>query len=510
MRRKEAWVRWTERWVPSLHQSLWWWLAIISVVALLGQEMARCSSFGMALAAAAEFEGFGEEMDEGEDDDAQLPLVVPPTVIRRSGPETDRGPPPPPTPLADPPVAFNDDKVKDHPVPPQAQTTRVRQEIWDEDEFEGFPVETATDPQAPSSVIKDSSSIKSNKQAQPAPEKWRRVPAGPQSYYVEAFSVLFIVAFALNYYFGRKENEKIALAWAAQFASKGSILEKNFSLLGTGEGEDAALLMKEGQNVFKFYASGRRYCQGLLATMDLQSRHDLISRLWYLISPKKDEITIDVYMNDDSMDPLVMAIARKKIAKAMQKEFKDLQQYATLLTASSNKRWPSDDLSVISESRDLATDILTEPVLDQVLGDKAFEKHGENFVSLHFSDHYPLGSHKKVLQFKYILPPANRMVEIVRLIAIVPYFIDIVGRFKLNAQARAKADAIRAKVAQEEFKESQNSRQQVLSKKKEDKKKVSDSDSRLTSEALRKKEEKDRLRLLKKSLPKVKMSRAHS
>jgi hypothetical protein len=53
--------------------------------------------------------------------------------------------------------------------------------------------------------------------------------------------------FALNYFTGKKENENIALSWASQFAAKDSIFEKNFSLLGIGDGgDDTPLSLKEG------------------------------------------------------------------------------------------------------------------------------------------------------------------------------------------------------------------------------------------------------------------------
>lgn len=80
---------------------------------------------------------------------------------------------------------------------------------------------------------------------------------------MEIVCISFLVMFGINFFTGKRENENIALAWATKFATKDSIFEKNFSLLGVGEGDDSPLLLKEGQNVFKFYASGRRYCQGM-------------------------------------------------------------------------------------------------------------------------------------------------------------------------------------------------------------------------------------------------------
>lgn len=69
----------------------------------------------------------------------------------------------------------------------------------------------------------------------------------------------------------------------------------------------------------------------------------------------------------------------------------------------------------------------------QVFGDKAFEKFGKSFISMHFSDQHP-GSHKKVLLFKFVLPGVKNMADMARLVALVPYYIDLIGRYKLSSQ----------------------------------------------------------------------------
>lgn len=77
-------------------------------------------------------------------------------------------------------------------------------------------------------------------------------------------------------------------------------------------------------------------------------------------------------------------------------------------------------------------------------------------------------------------------------------------------QARTKTDAARAKVAQEIYRELQNVRQEALQKKKAEKKKqLEEAETKLSAESVRKKEEKDRARQLKKSMPRVKMMRSH-
>ncbi|KAI8022155.1 Uncharacterized protein LOK49_LG03G03191 [Camellia lanceoleosa] len=169
--------------------------------------------------------------------------------------------------------------------------------------------------------------------------------------------------------------------------------------------------------------------------MELKSRHDFISRLFNMVVPCKDEMTFEVYMNDEAMDQVVLALAKKKASKTMHKEVRDLQSFASLVSPPSNRKWVVEDLAVISESKEVAGDLITETVLEQ-----------------------------KMLVFKFALPDANHMADMTRLIALVPYYIDLIGRYKLSSQARSKTEAARVKAAQEAYKELQNARQDVAEK----------------------------------------------
>lgn len=73
-------------------------------------------------------------------------------------------------------------------------------------------------------------------------------------------------------------------------------------------------------------------------------------------------------------------------------------------------------------------------------------------------------------------------------------------------QSRSKTEVVRAKVAQEVHRELLNLRQEAMQRKKTERKEM---ETKLSGEALRKKEEKERARQLKKSMPKVKMLRSH-
>ncbi|EPS68395.1 hypothetical protein M569_06375, partial [Genlisea aurea] len=461
-----------------------------------------------AAAAGPYFEGFDAEDEEDfavgdskpEDDPISFRLSPPPTIsLSASTPESDHGPP-------DPEIQSPADDRSSVPNPRPASSF----EYWDEDEFEGFTQEFKNPSDGRAAVAAESDNNGSDPDQKSgsggAPEevpelgKWKRI----SSYSVEIACISFLIVFAINYFTGKKENENLALAWASKFAVKDSIFDKNFSLLGVGETDDSPLLLKEGQNVFKFYASGRRFCSGLLATMELKSRHDLISRLYNAVVPSRDEITFEVYMNDDAMDHVIFALARKKLAKAMlQKEVKDLHKFAALVSPPGGRKWVADELQVVAESKEVAAELITEAVLDQVLGEKSIEKFGNGFISMHFSDQNP-GASKKMLVFKFSLPDAaHRMSEMTRLVSLVPYYIDLIGRFKLSPHVRSKTEAARSKAAQEAAqKELQNARQEAAQKKK-----AADV-GQLSAEAIRRKEAKDRAKQMKKAMPKLKMTRA--
>ncbi|XP_052192708.1 uncharacterized protein At5g49945 [Diospyros lotus] len=459
--------------------------------------------FPLSAADEPHFEGFDADAEDDDSDDSlHLPLREPP-ITQLGSAESQSHASPDPAPESTQPSAH---VPSDSDSPPQPQPSTSAFEYWDEDEFEGLPLQQQQPrPENPNLAenVTASGSVSDPK----TDDSVRR--RGLRSYVIEILCGSFLIMFVINFFTGRKQNENIALAWVSKFATKGSIFEKNFSLLGVGDGknEDSPLLLKEGQNVFKFYASGRRFCQGLLATLELQSRHDLISRLFNLVVPCKDEITIEVYMNDEAMDQVVFALAKKKAAKAMQKEVRDLQRFASLVLPPSNRKWVTDDLGVVSESKEVAGDLITEAVLDQVFGDKAFEKYGKGFISMHFSDQH-MGTQKKMLIFKFALPGVNQMAEMTRLVALVPYYIDLIGRYKLSSQARSKTEAARQKAAQEAYKELQNARQEALQKKKAERRKVIEAEAKLSAEAIRRKEAKEKARQMKKAMPKVKMTRA--
>ncbi|XP_051132606.1 uncharacterized protein At5g49945 [Andrographis paniculata] len=476
--------------------------ALLSLFSLLLQHLSAAPT-----TPDLHFEGFDadedEDFDRGDEFVSNLRSPPPPISLSTPTPESHHGPP-------------DSDRFRQqiHAAQseqnPKPASTSSSFDYWDEDEFEGIP--ESLNPPSENDVLPEPAAAAAASESESDSEKDvkadEKIERKLSSYTVEIVCISFLIMFTVNYFTGKRENENLALAWASKFATKDSIFDKNFSLLGVGETDDSPLLLQEAKNVFKFYASGRRFCSGLLATMELKSRHDLISKLYNMVVPCKDEITFEVYMNDDAMDQVVFALARKKLAKTMQKETRDLQRFAALVTPPNGRKWVTEELQVVSESKEVAGDLINDVVLDQVFGEKAFEKFGRGFISMHFSDQH-MGSHKKMLVFKFALPDVDKMADMTRLVALVPYYIDLVGKYRLSSHARSKTESARSKVAQELYKELQNARQEALQKKKaEQRKKLEEAEAKLSAEALRKKEAKDRARQMKKAMPKIKMTRA--
>ncbi|KAE8726025.1 hypothetical protein F3Y22_tig00007895pilonHSYRG00059 [Hibiscus syriacus] len=375
-------------------------------------------SFSHVLA-DSHFEGFDAEDDETVEEEIfdHHSIRSPPVTKSDSHPlldlETQTHPDPNPIPASDPPSQSDIQK---------ASTTSF--EYWDEDEFEGLTVE-----QPSSEPAKDTENATPNDSDPKTTSNSQDATVSKKSFTVEIVCGSFLIVFLINYLSGKRENENLALAWAAKFATK--------------------------------------------------------------VVPCKDEITFEVYMNDEAMDQVIFAVAKKKAAKGMQKEVRDLQRFAVLIPNPIGRKWVVDELSVISESKEVAGDLITEAVLEQVFGEKAYEKHGKNFISMHFSDQYP-GMHRKMLLFKFALPDANNMADMTRLVAL-------------------KTETARVKAAQEAYKELQNARQEALQRKKAEKKKMleeAEAEAKLSAEAVRKREAKERARQMKKAVPKMKMTRA--
>lgn len=339
-------------------------------------------------------------------------------------------------------------------------------ELWDEDEFEGLAVDgVGLGGGAHARVGRDSSQHPRKPKAQ-AERRARRAFARQEHYYFEIAAAVCLVIYAINVFVGKSSNEAIALAWARAYVSEGGVLEKNFSLLGPGDLDDGEVLMKESQSQFKFYASGRRYCDGFLATLDLRARQDVLSMMSYLVAPRDDLLDVEVYMSEGCMPPIVVAFGVPKVMRVLSRECEDIKTYAKPVNVRHLSEWPSDRWTVMAESSEVFYDLVGEQFVEQIFGEAAYDAVGKYFRYLHFTSEMVGASHKNVLRFSFVLPPSKRMEEISKLMAMVPKFVDIVGTYRLSAEARKKAEKNRAEESERLFREGTQARRDALQQKK--------------------------------------------
>mmetsp|Transcript_16388 Transcript_16388/g.35447 ORF Transcript_16388/g.35447 Transcript_16388/m.35447 type:complete len:430 (-) Transcript_16388:945-2234(-) len=321
-----------------------------------------------------------------------------------------------------------------------------------------------------------------------------------ENLYIEAVAGAVLVVYLLTALIGRRTNRRLGDAWAAEFAVPGGIFDRNFSLLGPGDSSE--IMIKESANVCKFYASGRRHCQGLLATLTMKARQDALSVLFNLINPVEDVITVEVYMTEASMPPIVLAVATPKIARAWQRDLKEVERYAKKISVGKDMPlWSSDKLHVLSEHSSIFHDLFSDPKIQQM-----FNFSGPNAQALKyfrfmlFTSENSEGSYKHVLRFGFALPKPEQMSTIARLMEMVPLFIDVVGSYKLPVDLKKKAIDARTKAAEAD-EEARRKRLEAVQRKKEQKALDERAKlARMTPEARQKYEDKVREKQMKKQM----------
>uniref|UniRef100_A0A7S0VAS8 Coiled-coil domain-containing protein 47 n=1 Tax=Polytomella parva TaxID=51329 RepID=A0A7S0VAS8_9CHLO len=267
-------------------------------------------------------------------------------------------------------------------------------------------------------------------------------PKQKVGYGFEIFSILFLSTFGIFAYVGTQKNLKIVNSWCKYFCEKDCLFDRNFSLVGTSADET---IKKENSCQFKFYASGRRYCQGLLATINLRGRSNLFSYLFETIFPTEDIIEIDVFMNPENSPPVILALATPKIASKLLSDANDIKTYTRklMVTASNSafSQWNNKKMVVLAENSAIFYEVFSDQKLVQFFTNFS-DAHAPTlryFRSLHISDDFAIGSHQYIIRFRFALPSrAEDMILIEPLMELIPKFIDLIGTFRPSADVRKK------------------------------------------------------------------------
>lgn len=336
-----------------------------------------------------------------------------------------------------------------------------------------------------------------------------------ESFYLEMLMIAGLVVYALNFFTGKSKNNKLANAW---LASHRSLLEENFSLVGDDgklENENPGLV-KDSENLYTLWCSGRTCCEGMLVELKFLKRQDLVAVIGQLMRPSNDQVHIRVEMNKEDMDSFVFCVATKKSALRLAKDMADLSVYCPERRSVEKYGLPSN-FSLLCEITEVAASFLDSRIVAVI------NKYPDLIGYIHFSDQFSgpkqpedssltkLPDTKKVLIFGFNIPvkakPIHETMDQMRpLLQLVFYCIDKVKRFKLSKEARSKAEKNRQRVEEAFMKTTHAARAEAAAIRREEKKRQEKERILLEDdpEKQRKWEDRELKRQMKKKAPKMK------
>ena len=340
----------------------------------------------------------------------------------------------------------------------------------DEEEFEGFHDGDHEDEFEHMSTKGRGAKEKASSPPPPKTIKIANIPAhlrnNWENYYLEMLMAAGIVVYFLNFFTGKAKNAKIASSW---FACHKPLLESNFSLVGDDGAKNMeeieTALVKESENVFTLWCSGRVCCEGMLVELKLLKRQDLVSVISNIMKPAHDQIKVKVHMNAEDMDTYVFCLAQKKAAVKLAKEMPDVKTFCPEKKPLAQEKYglsANSSFFVMSEIPEVTQAMMSDSKMLAMLN-----KYPEAIDSVHFSDQYvgaklpddqapaELPEGKKMLIFTFNISglKGNRSIDesteaMKPFMMLVFYFIEKVKRFRLSREAKHKAEKNRSKVAE--------------------------------------------------------------
>eukprot|EP01103_Thecamoeba_quadrilineata_P009817 TRINITY_DN1996_c0_g1_i1.p1 TRINITY_DN1996_c0_g1~~TRINITY_DN1996_c0_g1_i1.p1 ORF type:complete len:386 (-),score=73.93 TRINITY_DN1996_c0_g1_i1:1000-2157(-) len=346
-----------------------------------------------------------------------------------------------------------EEEVQLHDTKPFHQ--QVTESEIDDEDFEGFP--------EPTQKTETASEDQGNQTT---------TDVEPMNFFVEIIYAVFLAAYLFNYWQGKNYNQDLANRWYEEVKA---LLNDNFS--------NVYELIKESNYKFSTSTSGRINCVGLQAVLDLKKRHDLFSSFASFFVSSSDTLTIDIPLNEVTMDRFVFAIVRKKEEKQMKKDLLDLKY-----VGKHESPLLPPNFVILTDSDELIDQIIHKEV------EMTLKKYAHLVQSIHVSDLNPFyAKYHKVIRFVFLLPQLDEMSSLDTLMRMTIHFIDLLRRIRISKQAKIKIDRDRTKIAQITIKEKEKERSE---EKEEAKKKDVD------PEVLRKRQER---KMMKKHSPKFKV-----
>lgn len=298
------------------------------------------------------------------------------------------------------------------------------------------------------------------------------------SFYMEMLMLAGLGVYFLNFLAGKSKNNRLAQAW---LSAHKELLESNFSIVGddgTSPDPSNSGLIKESENLYSLWCSGRVCCEGMLVTLKLLKRQDLVSTISRMFKPASDQIIMKVEMDSSELDTFVFCLANKKVCGKMQKDLNDLNWFCQEKRRVDSFNLPAS-FQLLSEIPEASAAVLDSQVV------KCINKYEDMVEFIHVSDQYcgprnpdeppaSMPETSKVMIFCFNTPDKGKcspkdMEKMTDLMKMVFHSVDKAKRIRISQQSRVKAERNRQRVMESFSKASHQQRAEAAQQRKEDK-----------------------------------------
>ncbi|XP_059057685.1 PAT complex subunit CCDC47 [Achroia grisella] len=297
------------------------------------------------------------------------------------------------------------------------------------------------------------------------------------AYWLEGILCCALAAYALAYAFGRAKNTSIAVNFLKLHKP---LLDDNFTLVGESGADvvsaEGSGWRREAEHCFTMWCSGRLCCEGMLLTLKLIKRQDLVHVALGVVRPTTDTLLVKVELGKDDSDPFVLCVAQKKIASKLAKEMQDLSVFCPERRAGDKHGLPPS-LAVLSECAEATGAVLDARVT------AALTQYARHLQFIHVSDRY--AGPKQIEETAVTKPPETERVilvslalgpdgggdEVRPLLLLVFHLLEKIKRLRLSKEALAKCEKRRQKVAEAWLRGAHAARQEQAAQRREEKRK---------------------------------------
>ncbi|RWS04773.1 coiled-coil domain-containing protein 47-like protein [Dinothrombium tinctorium] len=337
-----------------------------------------------------------------------------------------------------------------------------------------------------------------------------------ESYYLEFLMIAGLFVYFLNFMTGRNKNQRLANAW---LNAHRELLESNFALVGDDGKKEIENhgLVKETENIFTLWCSGRVCVEGMLVELKFIKRQDLVNTISSMMKPSMDQIIVKVFLNADAMDAFVFCVANKKTALKLVKEMNDISTYCPERKAPDKFGVSGDTFVLMNEIGEVASVLFDSKVVSLL------NKYDKCIDYIHISDQFSgpklpeetqiikLPEVKKIMIFAFSCHDigkvnAENMEAYKPLMQLVFYMLEKVKKFRLSKEGKLKSDKNRQRVEEIFLKATHAQRQEAAQAKREERRRAEK--ERILNEEdpekQRKWEEREHRREMKKKAPKMK------